>query len=121
MAEVDRLRKRDSHEFAIVRRQAARWAADNFDNLIDPDPAIPQALNDRAADNWRPLLAIADMAGGEWPQRAREAACVLSGEGHDLAENVNCWPTFGRLWRRRAHAVGRPDSGTGPGPGTTVG
>ena len=87
-AEVARLRKRDSSEFAIVRRQAARWAADNFDNLTDPDPAIPQALNDRAADNWRPL-PIADMAGGAWPQRAREAACVLSGEGHDSAENVN--------------------------------
>jgi hypothetical protein len=25
------------------------------------------------ADNWAPLLAIADVAGGEWPQRARRA------------------------------------------------
>ncbi len=54
-----------------------------------PGSGDPSALNDRAADNWRPLLAIADTAGGEWPKRAREAACVLSGEGHDSAENVN--------------------------------
>jgi putative DNA primase/helicase len=82
-ASVARLRKRDSDEFGILRRQAARWAGDNFAMLADPDPAIPESLNDRAADNWRPLIAIADLAGGDWSVRARDAACVLSGEGHD--------------------------------------
>ena len=82
-AKVERLRKRDNGEFAILRRQAARWAADNFDKLTDPDPAIPDALNERAADNWRPLLAIADLADDDWPRRARDAACLLSGEGHN--------------------------------------
>jgi putative DNA primase/helicase len=85
---VDRLRKRDNAEFATLRRQAARWAEDNFDKLADPDPAIPEVLNDRAADNWRPLLAIADLAGGEWPRLAREAACILSGEEHDTSPNI---------------------------------
>jgi putative DNA primase/helicase len=83
-AKVARLRKRDCDEFALLRRKAARWAADNFDKLRDPDPEIPDALDDRAADNWRPLLAIADLAGDDWPRRAREAACLLSGEGHDV-------------------------------------
>jgi hypothetical protein len=87
-AGVERLRKRDNEEFAILRRQAARWATDNFHQLVDADPKVPEALNDRAADNWRPLLAIADLAGGDWPERAREAACVLSGEAHDDAINV---------------------------------
>jgi putative DNA primase/helicase len=82
-ASVVRLRKRDSDEFALLRRYAARWAHDNFSSLTDPEPDIPEALNDRAADNWRPLLAIADLAGGVWPTRARDAACLLSGEGHD--------------------------------------
>jgi hypothetical protein len=82
-AMVERLRKRDCDDFATLRRQGARWAADNFDRLTDPDPRIPDALNDRAADNWRPLLAIADLVAGDWPRRAREAACLLSGEGHD--------------------------------------
>ncbi len=40
---------------------------------------IPPQLSDRAADNWEPLLAIADLAGGTWPQRARAAAVALSG------------------------------------------
>src|SRR5215467_2712903 len=82
-AKVERLRKRDNAEFAVLRQKAARWAADNFAKLADPDPQIPDALNDRAADNWRPLLAIADLAGGDWPNRAREAACILCGDGHD--------------------------------------
>jgi len=42
------------------------------------DPAVPDALNDRAADNWRPLLA-----GGEWPVRTPDAALVLSGDPVD--------------------------------------
>lgn len=87
-AKVARLRRRDSEEFAIVRRKLARWADDNFAALTDPDPKIPGVLNDRAADNWRPLLAIADLAGGEWPERAREAAMLLSGESRDTAVNV---------------------------------
>jgi putative DNA primase/helicase len=82
-APVERLRKRDNPEFAVLRRKAARWAADNFSVLEDPDPEIPTVLNDRAADNWRPLMAIADLAGGDWPVRVRETACILSGDGHD--------------------------------------
>jgi hypothetical protein len=51
---------------------------------------MPEALNDRARDNWRPLLAIADLAGGTWPGRAREAACLLSGEDHEsTSSNVD--------------------------------
>ena len=60
---------------------------------------MPIELNDRAADNWRPLLAIADLAGGEWPQLAREAALILSGEAQDGAINVellkDTWLAFG--------------------------
>ncbi len=85
---VERLRRRDNEEFAALRRQAARWAADNFSKLTDPDPQIPDALNDRAADNWRPLIAIADLAGGMWPERARRAAYTLSGDTTDTSPYV---------------------------------
>lgn len=59
-------------------RKAARWAADSARALRDDDPAVPAELNDRAADNWRPLLAIADRAGGQWPEKTRGAALELS-------------------------------------------
>src|SRR5262249_43549254 len=87
-AKVERLRRRDTEEFKRLRSQAARWAADNFDKLVDPDPRVPEALNDRAADNWRSLLAIAELVGGDWPGRGREAALVLSGEAQDDAMGV---------------------------------
>jgi len=41
---------------------------------------VPEELNDRAADSWEPLLAVADAAGGSWPMRARLAAVALSSE-----------------------------------------
>jgi putative DNA primase/helicase len=53
--------------------KAARWAADNAERIGDADPDMPKGVFNREADNWRPLLAIADAAGDEWPERAREA------------------------------------------------
>ena len=54
----------------------------------DADPEMPKGLNDRAADNWRPLLAIAEAAGGVILERAREVAVVLSGGDEDDGESI---------------------------------
>jgi hypothetical protein len=35
-------------------------------------------LEDRAADTWEPLIAIADLAAGDWPARARDAAATMT-------------------------------------------
>jgi putative DNA primase/helicase len=98
-AKVERLRRRDNEWFAALRSHAARWAADSSAKLADPDPQIPDALNDRAADNWRPLLAIADLAGGDWPQLARHACLTLSGEAVEDSLGVmllaDCRSAFG--------------------------
>jgi hypothetical protein len=51
--------------------------------LAAADPVAPDALHDRAADNWRPLLAIADRAGADWPEMARDAARALSSDDGD--------------------------------------
>jgi putative DNA primase/helicase len=71
----------DDPEFAILRRKCARWAQDNAAGLKDAKPTMPPGLNNRAAANWRMMLAIADLAGGTWPQRAREAAERLTRSG----------------------------------------
>ena len=34
----------------------------------------------RAEDVWEPLIAVADLAGGDWPARARKAAAALTAE-----------------------------------------
>jgi putative DNA primase/helicase len=56
-----------------LARKAARWAADNAERIGDADPEMPAGVFNREADNWRPLLAIADAAGDDWPERARDA------------------------------------------------
>jgi hypothetical protein len=61
-----------------LARMCARWAADNIGPLKKADPEIPPNLFNRTADNWRPLLAIAGAAGGEWPQRARTIAAATA-------------------------------------------
>ena len=75
---VERWRADRTLQFAAVVRRCTRWAQDYLGDLRLADPAVPDQLHDRAADNWRPLLAIADAAGGEWPERARKAAVTLS-------------------------------------------
>ena len=62
-------------------RKLLRFANDSRERLSQADPEIPEALNDRQADCWRPLIAVADLAGGEWPRKVREAAVALSGSG----------------------------------------
>jgi putative DNA primase/helicase len=57
-----------------LARKAARLVADNADRIRSADPVLPGGMVNRAADNWRPLIAIADAAQGEWPDRARRAA-----------------------------------------------
>ena len=75
---MTKLRAQDSEDLITLRRKAARWKSDNIADLTDMRPEIPRELNDRAADNWESLLAIADVAGGEWPSLARTAAIDLS-------------------------------------------
>lgn len=79
-------RDRIEDEIEPLRRDAARWKNDHLDKLRVADPIVPEALQDRAADNWRPLLAIADLAGGHWPARARQAAIHLAAGGEQDEE-----------------------------------
>ena len=40
-------------------------------------PEMPAGIEDRPADVWEALLAVADLAGGPWPDRARCSAVTL--------------------------------------------
>jgi Protein of unknown function (DUF3631) len=56
-----------------LRLGLAEWSTAVADDLADSWPEMPLGVEDRPADVWEPLLAIADAAGGDWPKRAREA------------------------------------------------
>ena len=80
---VEQLRDGRTGHLEKLARMAARWAADHTAELAAADPAMPAGIVNRAADNWRSLLAVAEFAGGAWPQRARSVAAELSSDGED--------------------------------------
>jgi hypothetical protein len=67
----------DEHgdEAAQLRDRLSTWlaAAD-----LNRHPPLPKGLRSRARECWRPLISIADAAGGDWPERARDACTDLS-------------------------------------------
>jgi len=63
---------------AELQRKCARFVRDHAEEIASAEPAIPRGLTNRAADIWEPLLALADLAGGPWPELARQAAGGLN-------------------------------------------
>jgi len=76
---VTNIRLSDQNIWLNLQARMARWADDNRHAITNARPAFAHGLNDRAQDCWEPLLAIADLSGGEWPGRARAAALALHG------------------------------------------
>jgi hypothetical protein len=80
----EKWRHRDGRAHARpIRERLAIWAAQAIPVLRDARPDMPSSLGDRQQDVWEPLIAIADLAGGDWPSRARAAAVELSGSLED--------------------------------------
>src|SRR5262249_11380678 len=64
-------------ELEALKRQAWRWTRDNLKAIQSAEPSIPAELINRTRDNWSPLFAIAEVAGGEWLEKCRAAALVF--------------------------------------------
>ncbi|NVN90162.1 MAG: DUF3631 domain-containing protein [Desulfuromonadales bacterium] len=77
--EVDRIRHAETGLFDELRSKLARFAEDYREQVRNTRPPLPQILNDRAQDNWEPLLAIAMAAGNDWLRLGAVAALKLSG------------------------------------------
>jgi hypothetical protein len=78
----------------------ADWLAEHLAELEKAEPPMP--LEDRAADTWEPLIAVADLAGGDWPRLARHAAVLLTAdrdEAADISDRIrlltDCRTAFG--------------------------
>jgi hypothetical protein len=85
---VIRFDEKERAALVPLARKARRWTDDHKDSLRDADPEIPAELHGRAADNWRPLLAVAYVAGGPCFVVAKEAAVRLSVRGVAGGESV---------------------------------
>lgn len=63
-----------------LARKIARFVGDAAADLAKADPVMPDTLFNRMADNWAPLLSVADCAGGIWPEVARQIAIRMNAE-----------------------------------------
>ena len=77
--EVERIRDAEPDLFDVLCAKLARFAEDYRNQVRKARPPLPHSLNDRAQDNWEPLLAIAMTAGGDWLKIVCAAALKLSG------------------------------------------
>lgn len=78
--------RRDGPALRAIAQQLAGWLHAHLAELEAAEPPMP--VEDRAADTWEPLVAVADLAGGTWPARARKAVTTLTAEA-DEAGNVS--------------------------------
>lgn len=76
-------------EAELLRERLETWAAAIETDVTGVFPDMPVGIEDRDADVWEALLAVADAAGGDWPQRARVAAVTL------VTESKGSTPSLG--------------------------
>jgi hypothetical protein len=96
---VVRMRRRSaSEQVEQYRRRIHRPEGDKVRMLIElwtrsvPEeitwPDLPPEIQDRDADVWEPLIVVADLAGGEWPARARAAAVEIIGSRKEVEPSL---------------------------------
>ena len=76
---VERIRYAEPGLFDELRSKLARFAEDYGEQVRQTRPPLPNSLNDRAQDNWEPLLGIAMTASNAWLEIGTAAAVKLSG------------------------------------------
>lgn len=64
-------------ELEGLRKRSEAWANRQTQKLADAEPLCPPEFLDRQRDIAEPLLAVADLLGGDWPAKGREALLAL--------------------------------------------
>ena len=100
---VESFRADRAPELKLLARKAARWADDHTVALQAAEPDMGDLVN-RAADNWRPLFAIADAIGGEWPARIRAIAAGAEAKKEDQSVRTMLLADIRDILRSRTHS-----------------
>jgi hypothetical protein len=86
---IERFRLRDVEaESNALRDQLSAWCCSVGQLLSNARPDLPESLTDRQQDGAEPLLAIADAAGGDWPEAARRSLVELCTEAQLSDDSV---------------------------------
>jgi Protein of unknown function (DUF3631) len=104
MERVKRFRSERADELRQLARKIVRWVTDNRSALAasDPDAGV---LSNRGADNWRPLLAIADLAGGDWPLTVRNIAEAYEATKQDQSKRTMLLSDIRSVFAARPYAT----------------
>jgi hypothetical protein len=65
------------------------WAGEVVGRAEQARPEMPPGVEDRSADCWEPLLAVADLVESDWPELARNAAVALVAAGRIASVSLN--------------------------------
>ena len=76
---VERIRHAEPLLFQELSAKLARFAIDNSTAVCISRPTLPPILNDRAQDNWEPLLSVATVASDDWYDTAVATALKIAG------------------------------------------
>lgn len=92
--------RRDRPTLLTLSERLNNWLRRDISQLERAEPVMP--VEDRAADTWEPMLIVSEHAGGDWPDRARQAALELLAESQGDHEGtlrtrllVDCQRIFG--------------------------
>jgi hypothetical protein len=87
---VDAFRRRTQAPIGeTLRRRLAAWAEAVLQPATEARPEMPAGVEDRTADVWEPLLAVADLAADDWPKLARRAATELVKAARQIEPSLN--------------------------------
>ena len=84
-----------------IAKALVAWAASGVGAWLE-EPEVPEGVSDRQCDVWEPLLAIADMAQGDWPEMAREAMVDMTlaqaGDDEESSLRLTLLRDLRRVW-----------------------
>jgi 5S rRNA maturation endonuclease (ribonuclease M5) len=91
---IDRLRWSGATGAALAKEmrtlagECKRWVEDHTDDLVKTNPTVPDAMPDRASDNWFCLLCVASVLGPDWLAKGEGAALALTGSDIGKSDSI---------------------------------
>lgn len=79
--------RRDGPILRVLRDRLAAWGAEHIEELSKAEPDMP--VEDRVADTWEPLIAVADCVGGRWPRLARKVCKAMESAADEADEEAS--------------------------------
>jgi len=76
-------RSRNLETLTVLRRKCLRFVTDHAEAIASARPEIPAGQSDRTVDIWEPLHVLAQLAGGDWPEKAQQAMAALTASAQE--------------------------------------